>query len=408
MSDAENEFAGLPEDEEEFVEDKAGAEGSEGGGEGSVDSSEEEEEDGENEYEVDGFVVDEEEDGGDGEGDAEGSDVEVPKSKKKKRKRNFALDEEDYMLLEDNQVRVKRPQERKRLKRRGDGHERGREKANGVKQLQEALFGTGDLEDELADLQDGKPAEDKEGSAGAAERRQRYDDFGDVSDEMDDFIVDGDGEGDRRRSRRRRDSRVAQAAGLSTAAVQAANRLFGNFGELLDLHQSHRMFDRPDADGLDDEVEDDEEQDEAMEDEDDAERRRQERQERAAAKKQQKLLAQVDPELVENHYLRPDDHAIRQADVPERLALLGKSVLESVAEDQRRTVLDEAARWVSDNLFGQHSQESKIREVVEDGIVEVTGDYPGPNGLRTPGEEHFWPKWQLDDTDTDMDLRNNR
>jgi hypothetical protein len=41
-------------------------------------------------------------------------------------------------------LQVKRPAERKRLKRRGDeGREGGREKASGAKQLQEALFGTG-------------------------------------------------------------------------------------------------------------------------------------------------------------------------------------------------------------------------------------------------------------------------
>jgi len=108
MSDAaEDEFAGLPEEEEEFDEaaEEGGEEaGSGDGDDGSVDSSEEEE-DGENEYEADGFVVDEDEAEGDGEGDA--SDQEIPKAKKKKRRRQqFALDEEDYELLEDNQVRV--------------------------------------------------------------------------------------------------------------------------------------------------------------------------------------------------------------------------------------------------------------------------------------------------------------
>jgi len=56
----------------------------------------------------------------------------------------------------------------------------------------------------------------------------RYDEFGeDISDEMDDFIVDGE-DGERRRARRKRDSRMAQAAGLSTAAVQV-----GGGGRLL-------------------------------------------------------------------------------------------------------------------------------------------------------------------------------
>lgn len=118
MSDAgEDEFAGLPEEEEEFVEDAA-EEGGSGEGEGEAEEggdgeaeasgsgdSSEEEEDGENEYEADGFVVDEEV-ADEGE---EGEEEEVGKKKRKKRRRekNFALDEEDYMLLEDNQVRVR-------------------------------------------------------------------------------------------------------------------------------------------------------------------------------------------------------------------------------------------------------------------------------------------------------------
>lgn len=115
MSDAaEDEFAGLPEEEEEFVDDEAGGDEGEASGEpsgepvdgsGSVDSSEEEE-DGQNEYEADGFLVDEEEAEGEGEEDEEGG-AEVRKAKRKKRRRNFALDEEDYELLEDNQVRVR-------------------------------------------------------------------------------------------------------------------------------------------------------------------------------------------------------------------------------------------------------------------------------------------------------------
>jgi hypothetical protein len=84
-------------------------------------------------------------------------------------------------------------------------------------------FCNADLEDEDLDedMGGGGRAAGEPGSASpGGGRRNRYDDFGgDLSDEMDDFIVDGE-DGDRRRARRRRDARVAQAAGLSTAAVQ--------------------------------------------------------------------------------------------------------------------------------------------------------------------------------------------
>lgn len=91
------------------------AEGEGEGEEGSaVDSSDEEEGSEQNEYEADGFVVDEDE-GGEGEEDGEGgdggegSDGGVRKRRRKRRrdKRTFALDEEDYELLEDNQVTVR-------------------------------------------------------------------------------------------------------------------------------------------------------------------------------------------------------------------------------------------------------------------------------------------------------------
>ena len=108
MSDVEDEVGAPEGGGEEGLEDEI----SEGEGEAepegeAVDSSEEEDDEAENEYEEDGFVVDEadeEEEGGEG----EASDQEAKKKakKKKKRKRDYALDEEDYDLLEDNQVKV--------------------------------------------------------------------------------------------------------------------------------------------------------------------------------------------------------------------------------------------------------------------------------------------------------------
>ena len=49
----------------------------------------------------------------------------------------------------------------------------------------------------------------------------------------------------------------------------------------------------------------------------------------------QRKCSQVDPELVDSHFLRPHDHTIRATDLPERLQLLGKSVLEVRAQQQR-------------------------------------------------------------------------
>lgn len=83
---------------------------------------------------------------------------------------------------------------------------------------------------------------------------------------------------------------------------------------------------------------------------------------------------QVDPELVDSHYLRPEDQVIRERDEPERLQLLGPNALQEVPESERRALLEEGARWVCDELFGGGSVASKVRQVVEDGVLEVTGD----------------------------------
>lgn len=73
------------------------------GEEGSADSSEEEEGSEQNEYEADGFVVDEEDaEDGEGEGGEASEGQEVRKKRKKRRRdKQFALDEEDYDLLEE-------------------------------------------------------------------------------------------------------------------------------------------------------------------------------------------------------------------------------------------------------------------------------------------------------------------
>jgi hypothetical protein len=56
----------------------------------------------------------------------------------------------------------------------------------------------------------------------------------------------------------------------------------------------------------------------------------------------------------------------------------------------------------------------QVREVVEDGILEVTGECPrnySSGQYQAPGSEHLWPPWVLDEVDSHsggLDLRNNR
>jgi transcription elongation factor SPT6 len=115
MADVEAEDNLLPEHEPELV---LGDDEDEGASSGEPDSSDEEGSD-DNEYEEDGFVVNEASEEGEAvkaasdaaEGGSDGEEGAVVKKKpvKKKKRKAFELDEEDYDLLEDNQVTVRAP-----------------------------------------------------------------------------------------------------------------------------------------------------------------------------------------------------------------------------------------------------------------------------------------------------------
>lgn len=47
----------------------------------------------------------------------------------------------------------------------------------------------------------------------------------------------------------------------------------------------------------------------------------------------------------------------------------------------------------------------QIRDIVEDGILEVTGECPDRASGVDPG---IWPRWMLQDVEDDLDLKNNR
>lgn len=70
--------------------------------------SSEEEEDGDNEYDLtDKFIAREDEDDEDGEGGDSDGEREAKRRHKRRREKSAELDEEDYQLLEDNQVTVR-------------------------------------------------------------------------------------------------------------------------------------------------------------------------------------------------------------------------------------------------------------------------------------------------------------
>ncbi|KAH1238730.1 Beta-glucosidase 11 [Glycine max] len=74
------------------------------------------------EYENDGFIVDEDEEE-DEEEDRAKSDDEPPKKKKRKKKEEYVLDEDDYELLEDNNINIHRRKFKRLKKGRRDTEE---------------------------------------------------------------------------------------------------------------------------------------------------------------------------------------------------------------------------------------------------------------------------------------------
>lgn len=59
----------------------------------------------------------------------------------------------------------------------------------------------------------------------------------------------------------------------------------------------------------------------------------------------QKALKVLDPDMIAAHHLRPEDEAIRNRDVPERLQLLGRLY-------ENKPDYEACATWVHRHLFG--------------------------------------------------------
>ncbi|XP_058079231.1 transcription elongation factor SPT6 homolog isoform X2 [Magnolia sinica] len=223
------------EDENEIAEeDKRG-----GGARDNEDVDDDDEEEGQDEYEKDGFIVD---DVDEEEGDSD-KEKHMKKKKRKKResKKNFALDEDDYELLKDNNVTTfHRPKlgskNFKRLKKAGRDSEQvelsgfldndevvksSRSGQSAEEKLKRSLFG----DDE------GTPLED------IAEDEEELEEGGDIAeeDEMADFIVDEEVVDKYSARVRRKPSKIKlrQTAGASSSALQEAHGIFGDVDELL-------------------------------------------------------------------------------------------------------------------------------------------------------------------------------
>ncbi|KAL6748791.1 hypothetical protein V8C86DRAFT_3146273 [Haematococcus lacustris] len=379
MSDAEEEAVGGSQEDAEgapvsgaeaLVEGEA--EGSDGSEEGGSDADSSEEEEGDDEFEEDGFVVrsDEEEEEG---GGSDGGGVKRKRKKKRKPVRNLTLDEDDYDLLEENQVKVTRPTGHKRLKR----VQAGPREEQDAEQMRKELFGNDELEDELEDLDDddprlrgaarrgtdtpggGRPGAprrppsgpgarpgrdgDSRGGGGAAARgggagqggrgspggeggrrgsggggRERGgggmgDELGgdDEEDEMGDFIVD-EGPAGVERARRRRAALAGAIPGINADALnQEAADIFGDVSELLDTYMAHKGGQGAGGEADELEVVEDEMPPDEDEDEEAALQREAAREEKRRAALMRKAMRLLDAETLAEQHLLPEDQVRR-------------------------------------------------------------------------------------------------
>lgn len=147
--------------------------------------------------------------------------------------------------------------------------------------------------------------------------------------------------------------------------------------------------------------------------------RREARAARAAAARSRalaKALAILDPDLVAAHHLRPEDEAIRERDVPERLQLLGDRALQPAAaageevEATSPSGYRAAADWLFDALFADPQGPPLVQELFRRGVVEVDGNpLLGGGGGGDDAASSFWGRDQLKGVaEETLDLRGRR
>ncbi|GFR40315.1 hypothetical protein Agub_g851, partial [Astrephomene gubernaculifera] len=359
--------------ENEDAEEGAGAEGDDGEGaaglvEGEADdedeaeyqdSSEEDEDEEQNEYEEDGFIVNDAEEEEEEEEEVKRRDISK-RRKKKKRGRDLRLDDEDYDLLEENQVvGIRRPTGRKRLKSKADDAR----KATDAADIQKELFGYEELEDEVEEAGGQDMGRD-------TYEQGDYEDFDDQDDGLGDFIVEGDGTAPRRHRRG-----PTSIPGVSSRAMQDAFEIFGDVDALMDMYEAAKQ--KPAAGGPGggeagaDEEEGEGEEEEYGEDDDEAaaEARRQRRQQKQRDKTYKQAMKVMDPEQLARAHLRPEDQEIKDRDMPERLQ-------ETLGPDgggpSGGMDLDAAAEWIYRTMREANSPEWQL---LARGVEEIDGTY---------------------------------
>ncbi|KAI5659682.1 hypothetical protein M9H77_28475 [Catharanthus roseus] len=296
ISDDEDEV-GMEEEER----DEEAEEGDRIDRDGDEDEDEEDEE-GQDEYEKDGFIVDDvdEEEEEDQEEDRADSDEEKQKKKKRKKReseKSYVLDEDDYELLQESNITVHRPKNDKKFKR--------------LKKAQR------DTAEEHSGFSDEEEFDDMGRRGRTAEEKVKYSLFGDVEgehledipeeeeqpeeedveigedDDMADFIVDEeevDEHGVPLRRKKVNKKKSRQAPGVSSSALQEAHEIFGDVDEFLELRKR----------GL----------------------ARMGRSDESSEWKEKRLEHEFEPIILSEKYMTEKDDRIREIDIPERMQII--------------------------------------------------------------------------------------
>ena len=285
-----------------------------------------------------GAVLDEDSDDDD--------DEEEAAAKKKKRKaQELELDEDDYDLLEDNQVTgFRRPKEKKKRLQKAADREKGasvkeKQKPKTVRDVERDLFGDDD------DDAPGPDAPEKpKPEATAVDEGDADLEASDSEDEFADFIEREEGEMPRRKLK-------SSMTGVRSEQLQDAVDIFGDLGELQELFARRNV---EAADEGDEEEEEEEEEDDAFiapEDGDEeaaAKPRRRRKGKRAAGiggGLPGRWQSVFEPSIVREQMLTAADDAVRREDWPERLQLSPRPG--GAPEDAQAT-----ATWIFDRMMG--------------------------------------------------------
>ncbi|KAJ1404514.1 YqgF/RNase H-like domain [Sesbania bispinosa] len=227
----------------------------------------------------------------------------------------YVLDEDDYELLEDNNINIHRRKVSKKFKRLKKGQRDTEEDPSGLSD-EEEFVGSGKvgrtaeekLKRSLFGDDEGAPLED------IAEEEEQGEEEEDADigedDEMADFIVDEE-EVDENGAPMRRSKdkkKPKKAPGVSSSALQEAQELFGDVDELIEARNQSRELNEYRETRLEDEFE---------------------------------------PIVLSEKYMTEKDDQIRELDIPERMQISEES---TGAPPLDGSSIDEESQWIVNQL----------------------------------------------------------